>query len=231
MKFDLRNYIKERVGNHTLSYLSIIYNNLPFNNRFRIKGRQNKIITKGNFCRNCLFEIIGSDNKIIFNETSKNYMKDCKFRIYGNGNTIRLGRRNSFVGVEIWIEDDKNSFQAGNNNVLLNNMHIAITECHSVIFGDDNVVSSYCTIRTGDSHSIISLTSEQRINKAKSVVLHDRIWVGNNVTILKGTEINDDTVVATGSIVTKPFYKSNIIIGGNPAKIIKEGIKWCKKRI
>lgn len=35
-----------------------------------------------------------------------------------------------------------------------------------------------------------------------------------------GVSIPDNTIVAAGSVVTKSFEKSNIIIGGNPAKEI-----------
>mgnify|MGYP001020427694 FL=1 len=54
----------------------------------------------------------------------------------------------------------------------------------------------------------------------KDVIIEDDVWVGCNVTILKGVIIGKGTVVAAGSVVTKscPPYS---IIGGNPAKLIK----------
>ncbi|MCS2886429.1 CatB-related O-acetyltransferase [Bacteroides fragilis] len=46
------------------------------------------------------------------------------------------------------------------------------------------------------------------------------VWVGTNVTILRGVEVGDGAVIAAGSVVTKsiPPYA---IVGGNPAKFIK----------
>lgn len=54
----------------------------------------------------------------------------------------------------------------------------------------------------------------------KDVIIEDDVWVGCNVTILKGVIISKGTIVAAGSVVTKSFPPYSII-GGNPAKLIK----------
>lgn len=53
------------------------------------------------------------------------------------------------------------------------------------------------------------------------VVIEDDVWVGANVTILKGVTIGHGSVVAAGAIVTKscPPYS---IIGGVPAKVLRK---------
>jgi acetyltransferase-like isoleucine patch superfamily enzyme/predicted O-methyltransferase YrrM len=55
------------------------------------------------------------------------------------------------------------------------------------------------------------------------VVLHDDVWVGANAVILDGVEIGAHCVVAAGAVVTKSFpaYK---IIGGNPARVIRDRV-------
>jgi acetyltransferase-like isoleucine patch superfamily enzyme len=45
-------------------------------------------------------------------------------------------------------------------------------------------------------------------------------WIGMNAVILPGVELGDNVVVGAGAIVTKSF-PSNVIIAGNPAKIIR----------
>lgn len=45
-------------------------------------------------------------------------------------------------------------------------------------------------------------------------------WLGATSVILPGVQLGDNVIVGAGSVVTKSFG-SNLIIGGNPAKIIK----------
>ena len=54
----------------------------------------------------------------------------------------------------------------------------------------------------------------------QDVVIEPDVWIGCNVTILKGVTIRHGAIVAAGSVVTKdiPPYA---IVGGNPAKIIQ----------
>lgn len=95
---------------------------------------------------------------------------------------------------------------------------------------DYNLFSTNVIFRTGDSHSILSRDSNKRINPSKSIQVGNRVWFGNNVTILKGVYINDDNIIGTGSILTKSINTCNNIIAGIPAKIIKSGVFWTSER-
>lgn len=47
-------------------------------------------------------------------------------------------------------------------------------------------------------------------------------WIGMGAVILPGVVLGDFTIVGAGSIVTKSFYEGYCVIGGNPAKKIKD---------
>lgn len=55
-----------------------------------------------------------------------------------------------------------------------------------------------------------------------SIKLGCKCWIGMNAVILPGVELGDHTVVAAGAVVTKSFPSGRIILGGVPAKVIKE---------
>jgi len=48
--------------------------------------------------------------------------------------------------------------------------------------------------------------------------------------VLKGVKIGENSVLATGSVVTKSCG-SGVILAGNPATEIKTGISWKRERI
>jgi maltose O-acetyltransferase len=53
------------------------------------------------------------------------------------------------------------------------------------------------------------------------VKIGDNVWIGHDVTIMKGVTIGENSIIATGSIVTKDV-PHNSIAAGNPAKVIGE---------
>ena len=52
------------------------------------------------------------------------------------------------------------------------------------------------------------------------IVLGRNVWVGSNATILQGVTIDDNAVVAAGAVVTKDVA-ANTVVGGVPARLIK----------
>lgn len=53
------------------------------------------------------------------------------------------------------------------------------------------------------------------------VIIKKNAWIAINVTILPGVTIGEGAIVASGSVVTKDV-PPNVLVGGIPAKIIKE---------
>ena len=53
--------------------------------------------------------------------------------------------------------------------------------------------------------------------------LGNNVWIGANSLILGGVNITgSNVVIAAGSIVTKSFSESNVVLAGCPARIIKQ---------
>ncbi len=60
------------------------------------------------------------------------------------------------------------------------------------------------------------------VHDNKEVRIDDYCWIGMNVVIMPGVHLGPRTVVGAGSVVTKSFPDGFCVIGGNPAKLIKE---------
>ncbi|MFN8153657.1 MAG: DapH/DapD/GlmU-related protein [Bacteroidia bacterium] len=54
-----------------------------------------------------------------------------------------------------------------------------------------------------------------------SVKIGRNCWLGNGVVITAGVELGDNVVVGANAVVTRSF-PSNVVIGGVPAKILRE---------
>ena len=56
---------------------------------------------------------------------------------------------------------------------------------------------------------------------AKKVTIEKNVWIGDSTMIVPGVTIGEGSIVAMGSVVTKDVPKYSIV-GGNPAKVIKQ---------
>ena len=67
------------------------------------------------------------------------------------------------------------------------------------------------------------LNPEERNSGAefgKAVKIGDSVWLGGRSVVCPGVTIGNNVVVAAGAVVTKDV-PDNVVVGGNPAKIIK----------
>ncbi|ERT28012.1 TPA: chorismate mutase [Enterococcus faecium] len=55
---------------------------------------------------------------------------------------------------------------------------------------------------------------------AKPIKIGNNVWLGGGVIVTPGVTLGDNVVVGAGSVVTKSF-PDNVVIAGNPARIIK----------
>lgn len=74
-------------------------------------------------------------------------------------------------------------------------------------------------ITDSDWHGIYNRVA--RDPEIKPVILEDNVWVGDHATVLKGVTIGQNSIVAARAVVTKDV-PANVIVAGNPARIVKE---------
>lgn len=54
-----------------------------------------------------------------------------------------------------------------------------------------------------------------------NISIGDNCWLGMNSVILPGVVLGNNTVVAAGAVVTRSFPEGHCVLGGVPAKVIK----------
>ena len=139
------------------------------------------------------------------------------------GSNVRFGVINSplFYNTYAYIEprqsESKISF---GNDITINNNFSVVSE-KSVTLKNNVLIGYNCKISDSNFHDLNSKRRLQQDPDSQDVVIGNNVFLGNDVTVLKGVTIGDNSVVAAGSIVTKSFPE-NVIIGGVPAKIIRD---------
>ena len=151
--------------------------------------------------------------------------------IFGNNNKIIINDKNYLSNIRFAIEDDHNRIEIGKQCYFGSDCLLAALEGTTIKIGDEGMVASSVQFRTSDSHSVLNVDGN-RLNHAQDILLGGHVWVGLGSLILKGTVIPKNCVVAAKSVVCKiRKIQENSLLGGVPAKVLKENINWDSKRI
>ena len=124
------------------------------------------------------------------------------------GNSIRVDNGTLVIGRN--FSTNKNCFVACSKGIRIGN---------NVTLGWD------VNIRDNDGHAIIDQLTGA-ISESKEVRIGNHVWLCAHADILKGAVIPDKSIVAYGSLVTKAFDRSGVLLGGVPAKMLKENVRW-----
>lgn len=163
--------------------------------------------------------LVGGQSKV--NHKDIFMKKDCKVKI--GSNTLVQGK--------ICFDREHASVLIGDRCFIGGSTMLICAD--NISIGDDVLVSWGCTIVDHNSHSIAWGERKDDVMKwmkgekdwskvpISKVTIENRVWVGFNTIILKGLTIGEGAIIGAGSVVTRdvpPFT----IVGGNPAKIIRE---------
>ena len=106
-------------------------------------------------------------------------------------------------------------------NCIINNSASIISDGMRIIIKPDCLIGYNLEILDSDFHGIAKESRRGRESVKKgNVTIESNVFIGNNVTILKGITIGQHSVVANGAVVTKSV-PSGVIVGGNPAKVLR----------
>lgn len=149
----------------------------------------------------------------------------------GKGSVIYRSVRKDLVpfnrfalGEHSVVEDFSCLNNAVGDLIIGNNSRIGLgnTIIGPVQIGNDVNIAQNVTI-SGLNHNYLdvnkSITS-QGVSTSQ-IIIEDDVWIGANSVILAGSNIGKHSIIAAGSIVTRPV-PSFCIVAGNPARIIKQ---------
>ena len=126
------------------------------------------------------------------------------------------------TGNKFWIEqpficDYGYNIEIGEN--FYSNHNLTILDCAKVTFGDNVFIGPNCSFYTAE-HPINYRIRNKGFEYAEPITIGNNVWIGGSVTVLSGITIGNNAVIGAGSVVAKDI-PNNVVIAGNPAKIIK----------
>lgn len=123
-------------------------------------------------------------------------------------------------GVSIIVNDNSKLTIADNTYIAADSKIYCSKE---IFIGKNSVLSWGLTIIDSDFHQIVF--NKQKKMMVKKIQIGDHVWIGANVNVLKGVNIGDGSIIAAGTIMCKSCQK-NMLVAGNPGRIIKRGVVW-----
>lgn len=126
------------------------------------------------------------------------------------------------TGERIYIESNFRCDYGYNIHVGENfyaNFDCTILDGGTVTIGNNCMIAPGVHIYT-NTHPVNAKERITEIEYTKHVTIGDNVWIGGRAVINPGVTIGDNTVIASGAVVTKDV-PDNVVVGGNPAKIIK----------
>lgn len=94
----------------------------------------------------------------------------------------------------------------------------------SITIGHDNMYGWGINFNTSDGHPFF--VDGIQVPMEEDIVIGSHVWIASYCNIAKGTHIANGSVVAQSSLVSKKFEVENTLLGGLPARIIKNNVSW-----
>ncbi|WP_172623509.1 acyltransferase [Arabiibacter massiliensis] len=92
--------------------------------------------------------------------------------------------------------------------------------CHeSITIGDGCAISHDFTVMDSNAHILDGSKG------TAPVVVEDHVWIGTRVMVLSGVTVGEGAVIAAGSVVTRDV-PARSLVGGVPAKVIRDNVVW-----
>ncbi|WP_324553652.1 acyltransferase [Agriterribacter sp.] len=179
---------------------------------------------------------------LMWNLLSKLRLKkdNSSFTLKGNRQNIVVGKNTHIDSTVILNNEKGGTIEIGDNCNILENVIIA-TYGGNIKIGNHTSINPFCvlyghgnltignevriathTVIIPANHQFKDLDTPIRLQgiERKGIKIGDNVWIGAGVNILDGVNIEKNSIIAAGAVVTKDI-KKNAIVGGVPARVIK----------
>jgi acetyltransferase-like isoleucine patch superfamily enzyme len=129
-----------------------------------------------------------------------------------SGSTLDLAA-NSFVNVLEAHLRRGSSAAIGENSFAIGKLKLYSHERAMIRIGRDCLIGDGALCMISDMHSVVDVASGPRINPPGDIRVGDKVWIGAEAIILKGTSIGNGSIIAIRSVVMGAVPDNAMMLG------------------
>jgi acetyltransferase-like isoleucine patch superfamily enzyme len=125
-------------------------------------------------------------------------------------------------GARIW---GGKLLRIGNDSVIAEENTISLGPGKSIMqIGEKCLIGPQCFFRNANHRfDSLEIPIRDQGHESRDIVVGNNVWIGARCVILGGTNIGDNTVISSGSVVSGEI-PPNVIAAGIPARVISKRI-------
>ena len=100
------------------------------------------------------------------------------------------------------------------------NWNLTMLDVCPIRIGNNAMLGPNCQFLT-PLHPLDPHERNSGVEYGKPITIGDNFWAGGGVIVLPGVTLGNNVVAGAGAVITKSFG-DNVVLGGNPARVIKE---------
>ncbi|HET5019591.1 TPA: sugar O-acetyltransferase [Streptococcus pneumoniae] len=125
--------------------------------------------------------------------------------------------KNLYINTRLMVDYGVN-IHLGEN--FYSNWNLTMLDIWPIRIGDNAMIGPNCQFLT-PLHPLDPQERNSGIEYGKPITIGDNFWTGGGVIVLPGVTLGNNVVAGAGAVITKSFG-DNVVLAGNPARVIKE---------
>lgn len=191
-------------------------------------GKNNKINIPDSVNVFGAFKVVVSGSNNTINISPETRLGNGIIEIRNNNSKIDIGAR-CLINGQLRCRENNTNIVIGDDTTIMNAI-ITLHEAGCIQLGEDCMLSGDIIMDVSDMHSIIDVQSGRRINPPMDILIDRHVWIAQGAHIMKGAKIGENSIIGAKSLVNSSI-PSGCVAAGVPARVIKNGVTWDRRRL